>query len=152
MTDATDTDVMMRALADVYSYVRSRVPDWEIAEDLTQDVMVAGARRVAAGLSVETPWLIVVARNKVVDHWRSQERHRRRSRLLAGGSVVAAPEPFDVAAIERALSALRPLERAALILRNLDGLSVPDVAAHLDRSVRATEQILSRARASFRAA
>ena len=36
------------------------------------------------------------------------------------------------------------------MLRYLDGLSVPDVAALLDRSVHATESLLVRARGAFR--
>jgi RNA polymerase sigma-70 factor (ECF subfamily) len=37
-----------------------------------------------------------------------------------------------------------------LTLRHLDGLSVPEVAEHLGRSVQATDALLSRARAAFR--
>ena len=40
--------------------------------------------------------------------------------------------------------------RAALTLRYLDGLPVPEVARHLDRTVHATEALLVRARAAFR--
>jgi RNA polymerase sigma-70 factor, ECF subfamily len=36
------------------------------------------------------------------------------------------------------------------VLRHVDELSVPQVAEHLGRTVAATEQILSRARAAFR--
>ena len=40
-----------RTVTDVYSYLASRVGDWAAAEDLTQDVFVAGARHVAAAMS-----------------------------------------------------------------------------------------------------
>jgi RNA polymerase sigma-70 factor, ECF subfamily len=40
--------------------------------------------------------------------------------------------------------------RAALALRYLDGLPVPDVAAHLGRTRHATEALLVRARIAFR--
>jgi RNA polymerase sigma-70 factor (ECF subfamily) len=36
------------------------------------------------------------------------------------------------------------------MLRYLDGLPVPEVARHLDRTVHATEALLVRARAAFR--
>ena len=42
--------------------------------------------------------------------------------------------------------------RAALTLRYVDGLPVPQVAALLDRTVHATEALLVRARAAFRRA
>lgn len=41
--------------------------------------------------------------------------------------------------------------RAALTLRYLDGLSVPEVADHLGRTLHATEALLVRARTAFRA-
>jgi DNA-directed RNA polymerase specialized sigma24 family protein len=42
-------------------------------------------------------------------------------------------------------------DRAALTLRHLDGLSVPEVATVLGRTVHATEALLVRARNAFRA-
>jgi RNA polymerase sigma-70 factor (ECF subfamily) len=48
------------------------------------------------------------------------------------------------------LGALAPQHRAVLTLRYLDGLSVPEAATVLDRSVGATEALLVRARREFR--
>lgn len=42
------------------------------------------------------------------------------------------------------------MHRAALTLRYLDGLPVPEVARALGRTVHATEAVLTRARAAFR--
>ena len=50
------------------------------------------------------------------------------------------------------LAGLGAHHRAALTLRYLDGLSVPEVARHLDRTVHATEALLIRAKAAFRRA
>jgi RNA polymerase sigma-70 factor (ECF subfamily) len=47
---------------------------------------------------------------------------------------------------------LGPHHRAALTLRYLDGLPVLEVAAHLGRTLHATEALLVRARAAFRQA
>src|SRR5580693_7166929 len=44
----------------------------------------------------------------------------------------------------------RRVEREQLALRYLDGLPVPEVARHLDRTLHATEALLVRARAAFR--
>ena len=99
------------------------------------------------------PWLIGVARHKLADHWRRTERERRGLRLL-DGEREPADDPWD-AALDRmrareVLGQLGAHHRAALTLRYLDGLPVPEVARHLDRSVHATEALLVRARAAFR--
>jgi len=48
------------------------------------------------------------------------------------------------------LGDLGPTHRAALVLRHVDALPVPEVAATLGRTVHATEALLVRARAAFR--
>lgn len=53
-------------------------------------------------------------------------------------------------AAHAALERLSVHHRMALSLRYLDGLSVADVAEHVDRSVHATETLLVRARAALR--
>ena len=141
-----------RSVSDVYSYLYSRLRDRALAEDLTQDVFLDGARRAASGQSVEVPWLIAVARNKLVDHWRTTSRRERRLRLIRNDPEVE-DAPFEVLDQSRAAEVLQTLNttyRAALVLRHVDGLSVPQVAEHLSRTVAATEQILSRARTAFR--
>jgi len=135
---------------DVYSYLRSRVGERTLAEDLTQDVFLAGARRAAAGHAVDVAWLIAVARNKAVDHWRQQGRRERKLHLVERAEPEPAIGTVDPTVAEEVLDELGPIYRAALVLRHVDGLSVPEVADHLGRTVAATEQVLSRARAAFR--
>ena len=49
----------------------------------------------------------------------------------------------------RTLSGLSPDERFAIVLRYVDDLTVAQVAKALGRSVRATEAVLTRARAAL---
>jgi RNA polymerase sigma-70 factor, ECF subfamily len=146
-------EVYERTVTAVYSYFASRVGERATAEDLTQDVFIVGASRVAAGEPVDIGWLIGVARHKLVDHWRAREREGRNLALVR--SLEAASADVDGAWIEPgraavALEGLNSTYRAALVLRHVDGLSVPAVAGHLGRTVAATEQVLVRARAAFR--
>jgi len=67
---------------------------------------------------------------------------------------VSVDDPWE-AAVDRirareVLDRLGAHHRAALTLRYLDGLPVPEVARHLDRTLHATEALLVRARAAFR--
>jgi RNA polymerase sigma-70 factor (ECF subfamily) len=59
---------------------------------------------------------------------------------------------LDAVLAHQVLDRLGTHHRAALTLRYLDGLPVPEVAVHLGRTVHATEALLVRARAAFRAA
>ena len=146
-----------RALPHVYGYLAARVRDRTLAEDLTAETFLAAVRAVkeqkVADLSV--PWLVTVARNKLVDHWRRTAREERTLHLAEDPDAGIVDDDVD-ARFERqrtreVLATLGAHHRAALTLRYLDGLPVADVAQHLDRSVHATEALLVRARRAFRA-
>ena len=142
-----------RTVTEVYSYLSSRVDDRWTAEDLTQEVFFAGANRAAAGDPVDLPWLIGVARHKLVDHWRAQARVGRNLTLanaLTRDRVIEEPIAIEAGPAAVVLASLNVTYRTALVLRHVDGLPVAAVAEHLERSLEATEQILSRARAAFR--
>ena len=99
-------------------------------------------------------WLIGVARHKLVDHWRRTAREERRLHRVAHEPDPREDDPWDAhldaVTAHQVLADLGPHHRAALTLRYLDGLSVPEVARTLDRTVHATEALLVRARAAFR--
>ncbi len=142
------------ALPEVYGYLLSRCRDVALAQDLTAEAFLAAvtAARRAPG-PVSTGWLIGVARHKLADHWRRQEREQRNLRL-AHSEQHEADDPWDSALdavlARQVLDQLGVHHRAALTLRYLDGLPVNDVARQLDRTVHATEALLVRARTAFR--
>jgi RNA polymerase sigma-70 factor, ECF subfamily len=143
------------ALPHVYAYFSARCEGRALAEDLTAETFLAA---VDAARRDDPPppsrsWIIGVARHKLVDHWRRQAREERRFQLLTEVTAqVAEPWPaeLDAMSVRRAFGELAPQHRAALTLRYLDDLAVPEVAALLGRSVGATEALLVRARAAFR--
>jgi RNA polymerase sigma-70 factor (ECF subfamily) len=115
------------------------------AEELTQDVFLAFVAAVRSGTEIDDPqgWLITVARNKLVDHL------RRAARVVP----LRRPRPDDriemvdgVLAAATMLERLPTMQRAAMVLRYVDDLAVPDVAGVLGKSVHATESLLARAR------
>ena len=141
------------ALPSVYGYLARRCGSAQLAEDLTSETFLAAvdAVRRATVADLSTAWLIGVARHKLVDHWRRREREERR---LAAAGPPTAEDPWEVdldrlVALDT-LAGLGAHHRAALTLRYLDGLSVPEVADELGRTVGATEVLLVRARRAFR--
>jgi RNA polymerase sigma-70 factor (ECF subfamily) len=142
-----------RAVPQVYGYLLPRCGSMAEAEDLTAEVFLAAVRRPPEELNVA--WLVAVARNKLVDQWRRDERDRQRLAALAA-EAPAEEDPWDAhldtAQAHQVLAGLGGHHRAALTLRYLDGLPVPGVAQHLGRTVHATEALLTRARQAFRRA
>ena len=148
-------DLYDHALPEVYGYLKPRCGDFALAEDLAAETFLAACDAIDREqvYEVTVAWLIGIARHKLVDHWR---REARRERRLAAISELAEPvdDPWDAridsATVEHVLASLSAVNRAALALRYLDGLSVPEVAELLGRTVAATDHLLARARTSFR--
>lgn len=146
-----------RSLPQVYGYLVARVGQPAVAEDLTSETYLAAVDAIGRGTLREpsTAWLIGVARHKLVDHWRRQAREERRLNAVADLTETT-DDPWDArleAGLAReVLAGLGPHHRSALVLRYLDGLSVPEAADVLGRTVHATEALLVRARRAFRSA
>jgi RNA polymerase sigma-70 factor (ECF subfamily) len=152
------SDLYDEALPEVYRYLRSRCGSTPLAEDLTSSVFIQAALTIEREPHppITTGWLVTVARNKLIDHWRRQARAERSLTLLEGGieDTAADADPWDAVLDQtraaQVLAELPPHYRAALTLRYFDDLNVPECAELLGRSVRATESLLVRARSTFR--
>jgi len=146
---------------DAVRFCLARTGDTASADDAAAEAFFAAARtfKQGSGAKVDRPWLFVVARNRIVDQWRQNERQRRRtSRLQAErqGWIQLPPEAelFDDTS-ERVLQALGSLperQRAAVALRYLDEFSVSEIAEEMAIEYRAAESLLARGRRSFKKA
>lgn len=146
-----------QALPRIYTYFYNRCGRAaSTAEELTQETFLAAVTELRKGKHVDEPlaWIHGIARHKLVDHYRRQARSARVSALaepISGDTAVwDAAEQRELTL--RTLDALPALQRAALVLRYLDDLSVRDVARALGKSVHATESLLGRGKESFRRA
>jgi RNA polymerase sigma-70 factor (ECF subfamily) len=150
-----------RMLPRIYGFISNRCGGpGPLAEDLTQQTFVEATRARATfdGRSEVTTWMCAIARHKLADHYRHLEREERRRLRLVVREVEPADAPDALLAsderdaIERALRTLPSTQRAALLFRHLDGLSVREIAVLLHRSDSAVESLLARARQGFREA
>jgi RNA polymerase sigma-70 factor (ECF subfamily) len=140
----------------VYAYVYARTGSVAVAEDVTQETFIEVVRRPASfdGRSDPVPWLIGVARHRLSRHFRALRRQDERTAELVREIHVVEPiaatarldDREDLAA---GLRALTTDQRAALVLRFVDGLSVRQVAATIGRTEDATESLIRRAREAF---
>lgn len=141
------------ALPDVYGYLLHRTQQQAVAEDLTSETLLAaiGGMVGCPAEQLSVPWLIGIARHKLTDHWRREARELHHLEMIVAERSDDAPEvEFEEGPAFATLSLLNPTQRLALTMRYVDGLSVPEVAELIGRSVHATETLLVRARAAFR--
>jgi RNA polymerase sigma-70 factor, ECF subfamily len=146
-----------RSVGDVYGYLVRRCGSEAIAEDLTSETFMAAVDALHRDPPPEltVAWLVGVARHKLVDHWRRTEREQRKLALVGADAGEDLEDPWDArldaAVAHEVLGRLGPHHRSVLVLRYLDGLTVPEIARCIDRTVGATEVLLVRARRAFRA-
>ena len=147
----------------VYRYIYRRVSHRQLAEDLCSETFARALRRISSfawqGRDI-VAWLLTIARNLVIDHYKSAAR---RTELPAGEFENIdvwedGPEQAVLASLARrslneALDTLRPAQRQCVTLRLLDGRSVDETARIIGRtrgavttlqfrSLRALERVL----------
>lgn len=149
--------------AQVYRFGMKMCRDPEDAREILQDTLLALARgatdfREASSLST---WLYTVARSFCI------KKRRRRKSAPQETSLEASPEadrvadqsrgPDEVlsgkqveAALDRAIHQLEPDQREVLVLRDVEGLTAPEVAHVLGISAQAVKSRLHRARLAVR--
>ena len=137
----------------VYGFFAYRMRSRADAEDLTQQTferaLRAWGRYDASQASVAT-WLLVIARNLLIDHSRADRSSRRQpldeldsthdALVATGGEPDLGLEPD----LERALASLGAREREIIALRFGGELSGPEIAQLTDLSLANVQQILSR--------
>ena len=139
---------------------RLGVPEANI-EDAVQDVFLVAHRRLAdfEGRSSLKTWLYGIVLRVAKDHRRAQVRQACRVERLADVlSCTSALEPSPVDEAERReanralhaiLAELDPDYREVLVLVELEGLAVREVAEVLHLHVRACQRRLRKAHAAF---
>jgi RNA polymerase sigma-70 factor, ECF subfamily len=160
LQDACD-DSMDAVRARLHAFLARRVESPEIAGDLTQDVLVRLLQRKQEAVENPTAWLYRVARNVLVDHYRSRGSQLR---FHAGDPAAAAAglaeDPFagDPQAAQRQLAGcLRSLVerlaepyRSAVNAVDLNGHTRTEVARTMGLSVSGMKSRVQRGRRQLR--
>lgn len=136
--------------AEVYGFLLARCGDHHVAEEVLAETYLEAARAGPAA-RLTTGWLITVARRRLIDLWRRQDRsHRIAERLFWDRAGRAEPASSTDDMVLEALSALPTRQRAVIALRYLDEYSVSEIADELDVTYKTAESLLARGRASLR--
>ena len=128
-----------------------------MAEDLTSETFLAAVDGVRRGAvpDLTVAWLIGVARHKLVDHWRRRERDERKLRALDHNQKPAGPTRGTCSSTRWSPTGPWPTWRPSTGARSPCATSTGSPSARsascLGRTEGATEALLVRAKAAFRA-
>ncbi len=145
-----------RHFGDVYGYVAYRLaPDTEAAQEVTQEVLLAALENWESywGDRPVLSWLRAIARRKVADHLRLRARRNGQTEPwnLAEIAAPSVAEPVDrVVLLAQAMRSLPPEYVELLEEKYLEGLSILQMARTRDRTEKAIESELPRARVMLR--
>jgi RNA polymerase sigma-70 factor (ECF subfamily) len=138
----------------IYRYVLYKVGDGAVAEEITAEVFSKAWERIDRFEWRNLPfqhWLVRIARNAVVDHYRGRRRatspidELRDAAIDEPGLDERVARDQEAAALRAALAHLPDEQRDVLILRFIEGYSHSETAAVLGKSVVAVRQIQVRA-------
>ncbi|HPF39661.1 MAG TPA: sigma-70 family RNA polymerase sigma factor [Phycisphaerae bacterium] len=161
MTLSPEAAAEFRGLYDQFApLVRSlaydRLRDWHGAWDVVHDVFLALIQEMRRGgrQTIAQAWIVKVARNKIVDRVRLDQRRRERGRVDASTPdlSIRPDEQRQLEQLHAAIADLPENERLIVWLFYLDGLSAQRVGALTGVPVRTVYARLARARRSLRTA
>lgn len=155
--------IVQRYERQIYTFVYRMMGDADDAYDLTQDCFVRAYRSLAAtsaDLNVSA-WLHRIASNACLDVLRRRKRIRwlpwdgSRHEQLLGSRASDDPERSTVAEetsreVQATLARMSARNRAALIMREYEGMSCEEIGEVLGLSRSAVKSVLFRGREEFR--
>ena len=139
---------------DVYHYALALLRNPADAEDVTQTTFMNAYRAYRQGEEIRKPqnWLIKIAHNVARSRYSRMGRRVKEVPLDDHAERLAAPaeDKPDVDSVLQALAVLPFNQRAALVMRELEGRSYAEISDTLGVSVPAVETLIFRARRSLR--
>lgn len=141
----------------IYRFVYFKTFHKETAEDLTSDIFIKALERIGqydASKGVFSAWLYRVARNTVIDHYRTS--HPAES-IEDGWDFISSTDvereahaSLQLEKVSEAMKGLKSEQREILTMRLWDGLSHAEIASILDLSESNVKQIFSRTTRSLK--
>jgi RNA polymerase sigma-70 factor, ECF subfamily len=152
-TDRSFERLYRRYVGDVYRYAFAVCRNAADAEDITQTTFLNAYRAAQTGQQPRSPknWLLAIAHNVMRQRFRQASRRPDEVELADGiAATVPDEEGYRAEDLRRALGELAFNQRAALVMRELEGRSYGEIAEILSISVSAVETLIFRARRALR--
>ncbi len=129
-----------RHLPAVFRYALRCVGRREIAEEIAAEAFLALYRNLDDIDAAQLPgWLLTVVKHRAVDHWRRAQREQPMAPAAVQAGQAGNDPPAPAAADEKALEVwlvegckeLKPMHRACLLLRFVQGMTRAEIAREL---------------------
>ncbi len=135
----------------IRKFIRNRVEDDDTSEDLVQEVFVRVHQKMCTLKNSERleSWLYQIARNVIIDHYRSRKTFVEISDNLSEPEIQSIePDASDElsGSMRRMAEELPEPYREALLLTEFGGMSQQEMANHLGISVSGAKSRVQRAR------
>lgn len=143
---------------EIFAYVMALVRDWNVAEDLFQEISLVALRKDREGMVVERfgPWIREIARRTVLNYWKTAARSRRFFSMEVLDRIdevfnrreeeEASRGAAKLGALQRCLGRLPSHLRRIVNLRYRESLPLEEIAQRLGRSSGSVQVALSRIR------
>lgn len=142
----------------IYRHVYYRVGNPTQAEDLAAQVFEKAYRAIGRYRAMGRPfytWLLSIAHNLLVDHYRAQRDSSSIDDVIipaddSADPVTVAERSFATAALRQAIKKLKKDQQAVVVMRYIDGLDYAEIAASLNKTEGAVRVVLHRALIALR--
>jgi RNA polymerase sigma-70 factor (ECF subfamily) len=138
----------------IYRFVLVKVDSREEAEDITHHVFLSAWQKIETYKHRGHPfssWLYHIARNLVIDHYRSKKSNVSLEKIDPESSLIPAVAHFDLSTklqvekIHIAIRELKPDYQDVIIMRFVEDMSLKETAGALKKSEGAVKLIQHRA-------
>ena len=145
------SELIERHAKRVRSYIGMMVKDDDVADDIFQETFIKAVKVIDEGRYADSgkflSWVLRIAHNRVLDHFRREKSSRQLNESEAGYDVIGTlrfSEPTtedqivhgEIEATIRELISLLPEEQQEVVrLRYYDKLSFAEIAEHTDVSI-----------------
>lgn len=141
-------------VAPIYRFVLVKVNNKAEAEDLTHDVFLSAWQNIKSYKHKGFPfssWLYQIARNKVIDHYRTRKAHTSFENLdenllkVVGVAENRLETILEVEKVKQAIAQLSPEQQDVIIMKFVEDLSNEEIAGALKKSEGAVRLLQHRA-------
>ena len=137
----------------IYRFVYLKVGHREEAEDLTHQVFLHAWAHIGTYTPQGFPfgaWLYRIARNAVIDHYRTKKEHTSLEDLIEGPPIHSEPltklhSKLELEKIKKLIPKLKQDYQDVILMRFVEDMSIKEAASALDKSEGAIKLIQHRA-------